>query len=159
MDLERAMAVAKKYETLLDPLCERIAIAGSVRRRRPFPGDIEIVCIPKMRDMYEFAGIVNSWPAVKCKPTGHYTQRLLPEGIKLDLFIATRDNWGLIFAIRTGSKEYSHRVLAAGWVKKGFKSEAGVLVDYKGYPHFIREEEELFELIGVPFLDPTNREI
>jgi hypothetical protein len=27
---------------------DRIAIAGSVRRRRPFVGDIELVCIPRL---------------------------------------------------------------------------------------------------------------
>jgi len=32
----------------------------------------------------------------------------IPEGIKLDLFMANIRNWGLIFAIRTGSARYSH---------------------------------------------------
>ncbi len=32
---------------LIGPYCERIEIAGSIRRRRPDVGDMELVCIPK----------------------------------------------------------------------------------------------------------------
>ena len=31
----------------LEDVCDRIEVAGSIRRRRQFVGDIEILCIPK----------------------------------------------------------------------------------------------------------------
>ena len=46
----------------------------------------------------------------------------IPEGIKLDLFMANDKNWGLIFVTRTGLARYSHKILACGWVKRGYKS-------------------------------------
>ena len=35
---------------------------------------------------------------MKGEPTGKYTQRRLPEGLTLDLFMADANNWGLILA-------------------------------------------------------------
>jgi DNA polymerase/3'-5' exonuclease PolX len=34
---------------LLSPVCERIEVAGSVRREKAFVGDIEILCAPRVR--------------------------------------------------------------------------------------------------------------
>ncbi len=158
MELDKASAIADKYVAILAPYCERIAIAGSIRRRKAQVNDIEIVCIPRQKDMYEFAGIVRSWKKVKGEPSGRYTQRILPEGISLDLFMAAADNWGLIVAIRTGSANFSRLVLARGWVKRGYHSEGGILHAQDGAPRYIREERDLFDLIGIPFIDPSARE-
>ena len=159
MELERAGIIAENCVAILKPLCERIEIAGSIRRRRPIVGDIEIVCIPRGKEMYSFVETVNKWYKLKGEPTGKYTRRLLPEGIKLDLFIANRDNWGLIFAIRTGNAKFSHEVLAIGWKKKGFESRNGILFKPDATKIFIREEKELFDLIGIPYVVPEMREI
>src|SRR5438270_8448835 len=35
---------------LLEPACQRIEIAGSIRRMAALVGDIEIVCTPKLSD-------------------------------------------------------------------------------------------------------------
>jgi DNA polymerase/3'-5' exonuclease PolX len=39
--------VGAELITLLGPACQRIQIAGSVRRQRPDPGDLEILAISK----------------------------------------------------------------------------------------------------------------
>jgi DNA polymerase/3'-5' exonuclease PolX len=115
------------------------------------------------RDMAErepgFIRVVNRWFAVKGNAmTGRYTQRVLPEGIKLDLFMATPDNFGLLMAIRTGSAEYSHQVLAKGWRRLGYESKGGILWK-DGQPTYIRTEQELFDLLGILWLEPELREI
>jgi DNA polymerase/3'-5' exonuclease PolX len=105
-----------------------------------------------------FCAVVNQWPAVKGQPTGKYTQRLLPDGIVLDLFMADPDNWGLIFALRTGSAAFAHHILATGWVKAGYTSSHGHL--YRGSQLVpVREEHELFALLGLPWVDPGGREV
>jgi DNA polymerase/3'-5' exonuclease PolX len=169
MNLNQATEIAERIRSKLAPHCERIEIAGSIRRRKPEVGDIEIVCIPKTWETGMFAGgdtvvdpdfcaLVNRWPAVKGKPTGKYTQRILPDGINLDLFIARPENWGLIFAIRTGSAEYSHRVLATRWVEAGYHSMDGMLC--KGFHKIpIHEESELFTLIRLPWKEPWERNL
>ncbi len=58
--------------------------------------------------------------------------------------------------MRTGCAEYSHKVLATGWVKLGYNSEGGYLcIDGKQID--TREEKDLFELIGVPYIEPELR--
>ena len=76
--------------------------------------------------------------------------------IKIDLFMATKRNWGLIFAIRTGSADFSHKILACGWVRAGYKSVNGILTK-NGQEIECREEEDLFKLIRVPFVEPKLR--
>ena len=155
MKIDEAKKIADKYVEILKPYCLRIEIAGSIRREKPEVKDIEIVAIPG--NIESFAREVNKLQKVKGEPTGKYTQRILPEGISLDLFIANEKNWGLIFAIRTGSANFSHKILACGWVKKGCHSKDGKLIDKQGREIILREERDLFDLIGIPFLKPELR--
>ena len=154
MKIDEAKKIADKYVEILKPYCLRIEIAGSIRREKPEVGDIELIAIVK--DIKEFSKEVNKLEKVKGNPTGKYTQRILPEGIKLDLFMANIRNWGLIFAIRTGSARYSHEILACGWVKRGYKSINGILTK-NGREIEVREEKDLFNLIGVAYVQPNQR--
>jgi DNA polymerase/3'-5' exonuclease PolX len=160
-----AYAIALNVLEQLRPHCYRIEIAGSIRRKKPDVGDIEIVAIPKPFSIGLFesgiATVVNKWKKVKGDlkyGNSKYTQRILPEGIRLDMFFAEEGNWGQILAIRTGSAEYSHSVLAKGWVQKGFKSEAGYLFR-EGERYEIREEKDLFKIIGLSYIGPENRNL
>ncbi len=47
MQLDKALEIAEKTKELLAPYCERIEIAGSIRRKKPEVKDIELVAIPK----------------------------------------------------------------------------------------------------------------
>ncbi len=163
MKLDQATAIAERIKAQLAPHCDRIEIAGSIRRRKSDVGDIEIVAIPKPYDVGLFASgiapIVSAWPKVRGELPCKYTQRTLPDGIALDLFFATAENWGLIYAIRTGSADYSHRVLASGWSVRGFKSVEGVLHNGAGKPVPTPEEEDVFRIAGVPWVPPEQRNI
>ena len=160
MEYIKALQIAEKIKEQLIPYCERIEIAGSIRRKKPFVKDIEIVAIPKPYDVGLFqsgiATIVNQWQKVKGELPCKFTQRKLPDDIMLDLFFAERGNWGLIYAIRTGSAEYSHKILATGWVKKGYKSKGGYLI-YNNKPIAVLEEKDLFARSGIDFIDPEFR--
>lgn len=163
MILSQAQAIANEVKNQLAPYCERIEIAGSIRRQKSEVKDIEIVAIPKPYDTGLFedgaAMVVNQWQKVKGEMDYNacrYTQRIHTTGIKLDLFFANPDNWGLIFAIRTGSAEYSHHILAAGWVRMGYKSREGHLYrEANKIP--VREEIDLFNLLKIPFISPQDR--
>lgn len=157
-----AYKIALKVLEQLRPFCSRIEIAGSIRRKKADCGDVEIVAIPKPYEIGLFqngiANVVNQWEKVRGELPCKYTQRILPSGIKLDLFFAEEENWGLKFAIRTGSADYSYKILAKGWVRQGFKSDEGYLFK-DGEKYEIREEEDLFKLIGVPYVEPENRNL
>ncbi len=143
----------------LKPHCIRIEIAGSLRRKCKEIGDIEIVAIPKpySTGLFEdgIASVINRWEKVKgelnygeCK----YTQRIHESGIKIDLFFAEEGNWGSILAIRTGSADYSHKVLANAWVARGYHSSGGYLMfGHKKYD--VREEKDLFQRLGIAYAE------
>ena len=170
--LAQAQAIAAKVLAQLRPHCAQIEIAGSVRRKRPTIGDIEIVCIPKPYQAEPLfasglATVVNQWPKVKGELPCKYTKRLLPEGIPLDLFMVDRNGFGLQLAIRTGSAAWSHQVLAKAWVRAGYKSEGGLLrrvVNTEGIYSLgsaapTPTERVLFDLIGLPWTPPEEREV
>lgn len=159
----KALKIALDVKEKLAPHCHKIKIAGSVRRNKPFVKDIEIVAIVKnWGDIFEdgIFHVVQKWPVIKGSflrtfPL-KYTQRMLPQGIVLDLFFATPENWGMIYATRTGPAEYSHKVLATGWVKRGYRSVGGYLTK-NGVQIPVYNEIDLYNLIGIEWVDPQLR--
>jgi len=171
MLLADALKIAIEAREILRPHCERVEIAGSIRRNKPEVGDIEIVAIPLPYETGLFesgiATVVNQWTKVKgeleyigrpkikkCK----YTQRILPSGMVLDLFFAEPENWGYIYAIRTGSVEYS-KTLAQRWNQLGYHGDEGYLWRTGGHIVTVREEEDLFNLLKIPFCPPGARNL
>jgi DNA polymerase/3'-5' exonuclease PolX len=164
--LAEALDIAANVVAILGPHCHKIDIAGSVRRQRPTIGDLEIVCLPDRAPLQStplfaggFAAAVEQWLGVVGNPDGRYTQRLLPSGLKLDLFMPHPDGYGLILAIRTGSAVWAHKVLAAAWKRSGFHSDKGLLrrEDESAIP--CRTEPELFDVIGLRWVEPVDREV
>lgn len=158
-----ANAIAEDIVNQLAPHCSQIGIAGSIRRCLPTIGDIEIVCLPLPYESAPLfrsgiATVIEQYKKVKGELPCRYTQRILPSGIKLDLFMPDPRGYGLQLAIRTGSAEWSHQVLARAWVRAGFRSEGGLLRDQVGRVLPCRTERELFERIGLKWVDPANRE-
>lgn len=163
MIYSQALEIAQKVKAQLQPHCDRIEIAGSIRRKRAQVKDIEIVAIPKPYDTGLFesgiATVINQWPAVKGTLPCKYTQRMLPEGIAVDIFFAEPDNWGYILAIRTGSADYSH-MLATRWSKMGYQGKNGYLYKIDSNKRIkLPEEQDLFNLIDLPSAPPQKREI
>jgi DNA polymerase/3'-5' exonuclease PolX len=167
MNLNQATIIAERVRDELAPHCDkgRCVIAGSIRRRKPEVKDVEIVCIPRQNPIDLFGGqtmacqgfcdAVNVWPAVKGSPLGRYTQRVLPDGIKLDIFIARPETWGLTLAIRTGPREFSTR-LAMRCRQLGYRMEDGELrlhCDSVSVP----EERDLFTILGLEWVEPYDR--
>jgi len=162
---DEAMEYATDTLNQLSPDCYRAEIAGSLRRKCPRINDIEIVAIPKpyeSLDLFQsgIAKTVNRWEKVKGELPCKYTQRILPCGMKLDLFLVTEETWGLQLAIRTGPADFSHKVLMNGLNSAGYTSREGIVYGTaflsKPVVH-IREEEELFRLIGLKYIHPEDR--
>lgn len=163
--LFEATSIAQKYFDLLSPYCYRIEIAGSIRRQKKLISDIEIVCIPKAYQTGLFSDglalVVNEWKKVKGDldyEFSKYTQRILPEGIKLDLFFAQPDNWASIFLIRTGDWEFSKHFVGHIMPQRGYKQSDGYIWHH-GDKVEVKEEKELFDLMRIPFIEPKDRNI
>lgn len=138
LPLSHAQKLANRLVQLLEPHCERIQIAGSIRREKNEVGDIEIVCQPKKMaaDIFEFSHkpILEFWAELsrftrlmgKPDGTGRQYKYSIPTGwskpdfIQLDLFIPQPDDYFRQLAIRTGRANYSASVIAHGWRKLGW---------------------------------------
>jgi len=201
--LAKAYKVASYILELLQPHCERIHIAGSIRRMQPQVKDIEIVCEPKKqivkRDLLgnetyetakEFTQALTTITQQKVKgdTTGRYMQVITSSkncpGIVLDLFMPKPEDYWRQYAIRTGSAEYAHYVIAAAWSRKGWVGINGDL--YKRsecqskmvsgkrvytipspslraqrskltVPPVWRSEGEFFTWLDLPYMDPEHR--
>lgn len=156
MILAEAEALAQGAIDSLSPYCHRIQIAGSVRRRKAKPRDIEIICIPRGRDLAEFGNAVNRWERVKGQAGGKYTQRRLPDGTKLDLFMTTPEQWGAILLIRTGPAEFSKRVTGSLLPRQGYKCDGGYIWKDSAKVE-TPEESDVFFLAGLLWIEPELR--
>lgn len=155
--------LADKVVNAFAPHCFRIEVAGSIRREKKEVSDIEIVAIPKpyQTGLFEdgLAKVVNRCEKVKgemeygkCK----YTQRILPAGIKLDLFFAEENNFGNILLIRTGDFEFSKKFVGILLPRTGYKQQDGYLKhNDKIIP--CPEEADLFQRAGIAYIEPENR--
>lgn len=180
----------------LHKYCDKINIAGSIRRQKSEVKDIEIVCYPKIITVlqdnlfgekntqtyisHDFISTVNSLgKIVKGNPSGKMMQIQLPE-IMLDLFIPDYFDYYRQYAIRTGSSLYSQKIIASGWLKKGWcgsdkglrkqsdcnarkkpdgKTEWICINKNSELPPIWESEEHFFNWIGVKYINPTQRNL
>ena len=203
MKLYYAKTIAEHLVSQLKQYChaDRIHIAGSIRRCADDVKDIEIVCLPfteKSTEKNLFDEIVREWIEVnemyRCvlKNAGtiiqgkfggrHMKVEIKQEihnvlhTINLDLFTPREEDYYRQLAIRTGSEEYAHKKIAAGWVRKGWIGIKGTLYrkeqcytfDNKEFfpkadisdfekPPIWKSEREFFDWIGLQYLEPGHR--
>lgn len=169
MTYKEATRTARAAIRHLSPHCERCEIAGSIRRqKRDNIKDVELVVIPKMvkADMFGlemqpvpgFIQVVNGWQKIKGDATGKYTQRILPNGVTLDLFIATPQNWGMIYLIRTGPADYVGKRILGRFKRMGYKSVGGHPTHQQtGEVLKFAEEADVFAFLGMDFVQPKDR--
>lgn len=119
-----AEKLAERIARELRPACAKLEIVGSVRRRRRFVGDIEILAMPRMRPSGLFGmATVSELEELLTRLVGENRLLRMKDGPKqkqfaiqqwpavlLDVFIVApeeRDAWGMHHAIRTGPVEFS----------------------------------------------------
>lgn len=179
-DADEACPVAEHLLKLLRPFCERIEIAGSLRRMKDRVGDIELLFVPKMAarqtglfDQEPFnlaqekigkllaSGALEKRPNVNGQFAWGTKNKLglhVESGIPVDLFETTEANWWVSLVVRTGSKE-TNLALTTGAQKLGRTLNAygcGV-TESDGTVIPATSEQHVFELCGVDYLEPNER--
>ena len=169
-----AQALADRIVRDLTPYVSRIQVAGSIRRRRPTVGDIEIVVEPITRaDM--FFKEVSGDPEVellrhKCGRKigkvvrGGFRQLKVEDvytvqGVSLDVFLThPPSQWGSILAIRTGPAAFSawcmYRLRGRGLIHVAGHVENWETGELVPTP----TEEAFFAAAGVDYLEPWERD-
>jgi DNA polymerase/3'-5' exonuclease PolX len=186
MNLATAQPIAASLLNRLSPHCQRIDIAGSVRRLKPEVKDIELLAQPLQVEQKDLFGtVIDSKPTPRYKeavlqlgkvlkgaPGGRYMQIRLDEGINLDLFMPQPHDYYRQLAIRTGGTNYSVQI-ATAWAAKGWcgtpgglrlrrqciKTDSGWQCTTRNpvLPPAWQSEAEFFQWLGMEWLEPKER--
>lgn len=183
MRLEQASQLAQKILDSMRPFAERAEIAGSIRRQKEEVKDIEIVAIPAhglpldlfgeepANLLYDWAQQMEQEGRIKwikpgtheiipwpLNPAGKYWRGLLIKAqIKLDLFLTKKETWGATYLIRTGSSEFSYRIVSEIAHKAGLQFAEGKLYDKNYAVIATPEENDVFRALGIAYIEPKDR--
>jgi DNA polymerase/3'-5' exonuclease PolX len=128
-----AVELAKAFIERIDDCCERLVVAGSLRRRLAMIGDIEVVAVPKRETLTsglfeDMATEVDRLDArlAEMLDDGDVSKRLDRNGVprwgptlkfltyrdaRVDLFAPERDRFGWILMLRTGPAAFSRQLV------------------------------------------------
>lgn len=178
-----ATQVAVELLRWLTPACERIVVAGSLRRENPTVGDVEILYHSKIEeqsdpsDMFDTMEVNLADEAIASLEEAGVLERRLntigretfgplnklmrhrASGIPVDLFSEPNlADWWRSLVFRTGPKELNVRLITTA-AKRGVHVHAyGTgLTDMRGNPIPCESEERFFEICGARYLEPKNR--
>jgi DNA polymerase/3'-5' exonuclease PolX len=163
MSYAEAKDLTERLITRLAPACARLEIAGSVRRKKPEVGDLELVVIPQTENIVDMFGSLfkldAAIPGQLIKGGNNYRKYDLGP-ITLDLFLTTPEKWGCIFTIRTGSAEFSHRLVTArkfgGLCPSNLKFKDGRIWDGDTTLE-TPEEADVFKALHMYWIEPEKR--
>lgn len=154
MELERALKVASEVVKRLSPYCSRIEIAGSIRRKKPWVNDIDLVLIPD--DLWNFHAEVKKLGQVKVG--GNKIMRVMAGRYQIDIYVADEVTWATLLLIRTGSVENNRR-LATLAKKIGWRLAASGDGLFNESEERIAgdTEESIYQALGLPYQRPEQR--
>lgn len=173
MKLENAKRYADELVDCLKLTCDRIEIAGGVRREKAEPHDIELVAIPlmdgeknllheKIGDLLSFypsffTGAPRNKSGGKAPFSGKYF-KFCYKGELVDLFLVMPPaQWGTVFLMRTGDADFS-REFFTRLHDFGLHSVNGHIEDMKtGQIVNTSEELSALGLCNLPWIRPEDR--
>jgi len=157
----KLLEAEQRAEPLVDYLkqgqgIEKIAVAGSFRRRRETVGDLDILaaCKQGAAVMDRFTAYEDVQKVVSRGDTRSTV--VLRSGLQVDLRVLPRESFGAALHYFTGSKRHNIAVRRLG-IKKGYKiNEYGV---FQGDERIAgKQEQEVFEAVGMAYVPPELRE-
>ncbi len=140
------------------PASNRVELAGSARRWADSVKDLDIVA--SASDPAALVKAFGELPGLEevSGPGTAGARALTYTGLPVDLRIVPDENFGNLLQHFTGSGRHNE-ALRTQAVKRGLHvSEYGVADDQSGETHACATEEEVYELLGMPFVPPELRE-
>ena len=166
MKLLEATQIAVELVAKLIPYCDKVEVAGSIRRGKGEVHDIDIVAIPNEEKMLaggyfgrqHLVAAIAAWTT----PTlnGQKIASFLFKEAPVDIYWATKQTWGTLLLIRTGSKEHNINLCTLAR-DKGWHLHASGEGLFDAYDRRIAgdSEEGIFKALGLPFIPPGRREV
>ena len=171
MELHQAELIANNILRILEPTCQKVAIVGSIRRRKLFPNDLELLCIPKyfagvdmldakIQTMIHFDMLGYRLNKLGSKVYGPKNKLLvhLPSGIGVDIFSTTAECWPVAMVVRTGGKDTNIMISrrAKEWGMSFHAYGRGFTLPDGGELVCLREVD-VFKAVGLRYLEPWER--
>jgi DNA polymerase (family 10) len=158
--LSRGLAVAEPLLAALrdNSAADRVELAGSARRWTDSIKDLDLIATA--HDPEALANAAASLPTVAAASgVGSAGARLTTyTGMKVDLRIVAPEQFGNLLQHFTGSKQHNEALRRAA-VRRGLHvSEYGVLDDADGETRKCASEEDVYELLGLAYIEPELRE-
>jgi len=149
-----ALEIATKLSSMLESLCEKVTIVGSIRRGKDMVGDIDIVVIPK--DLNEFIDsvkeIIDYEYGGKKKIFGMF------EGRPINIFVTNPESYGACIYQSTGPAMYNVFMRSTA-KKKGYKlNEYGLFNRETNEKIAGSTEESIFEAMAMSYIEPNKRQ-
>lgn len=167
LPLGSAKLIAFSIVEQLKNYCEKIEVVGSIRRKRPYVGDIDIVLIPhhgcmdNIKDIcLGFHPIFGDFDAPKWGE--RMASFIYKENTGVDLYFADAYSWPYIKLIRTGSAQ--HNIFLCSHAKsKGLylAADGSGLFKTRLKTDRVRvdEESDIFKELGLNWKEPEEREV
>ncbi len=175
------LSVARELCAALKPACARLIVAGSLRRRKPTIGDVEILYVSTERvitdpgDMFAQRTVQDADSVIaRLEADGVLERRLnsmgremfgpvnklmrhRATGLPVDLFAATEANWWNYLVCRTGPGESNIRIASAAKVKGWKWNPYGEGFSRDEEMHRVTSEKDVFDFVGLPYAEPQFR--
>ncbi len=164
-----ASRLADRVMTALRPLVVRIEVVGSVRRRRTYVRDIELLLEPRMIEIDLFGTLAPDVAPIRSalEQLGTWVkggERMIQitdvghAGMSVDVYLCHPPaQWGSLLAIRTGPTDLGHEAMTRVREKK-LRHEYGHLV--RGSEVIpTPTEEDFFAAVGLECVPPAERDI
>jgi DNA polymerase (family 10) len=158
--LNRALAIGEQLVAALreDPAVGRVELAGSARRMTDSVKDLDVIATAADPGAVARAAAELELVEAANKPGEAGVRLRTHTGLQVDLRIVAPDQFGNLLQHLTGSKEHNMALREAA-VRKGLHvSEYGVLDDSTGGTHRCSTEEQVYELLGLAYIEPELRE-
>ena len=154
MELERAQRIAREVIKQLSPYCQRIEVAGSVRRKKPSVKDIDFVLVPS--DIWNLHHEIMGLGQVRM--SGMKIMRVIVGSVQIDIYFASPETWGTLLLIMTGSAGNNIR-LATHAKERGWHLAASGDGLFNEYGQRIAgdSEESIYGVLGLPYQRPEER--
>jgi DNA polymerase (family 10) len=162
LDLKEAERIAAQVKAAVENQCDRIEVAGSIRRQKNKVHDIDFVVVTK--NDADWQKISDKLKHLKAKPNcsgNSVIKAFLPcqSGLfQVDFYRAKPSTFGIHLLVRTGSAD--HNMWLAGYaISKGMriKYSEGLIKDNSVIAG--ETEQGVFEALGLPYPLPSEREI
>ena len=154
MELGKAKVIANIVVKALEPYCDRIEIAGSIRRQKPMVKDIDLVLIARDRWNLDLALMRMG----NYKMSGKKITRVEMDAIPLDVYFATPETFATLLLIRTGSKENNIRLCSLAKKRGWHLAASGDGLFNQNWERIAGDTElSIYNALGLPYQRPEER--